>query len=115
MTVLQYFKNTPRSPPIGWQAQSVIFFLQIRNEVPGEKKGGLSPPNGRQGLSPTPGATGACRPLGGRQGPLPLRRRMPSFPLSFEPKNLWKKLEWLPCFHIFLKWWKGTAKHVTYV
>ena len=69
MSVLQYFKNTPRSPPIGRQAQSVIFFLQIRNKVPGEKKGGLSPPHGRQepvahpwgdrGLSPVGGATGS--------------------------------------------------------
>src|SRR6185312_2627333 len=25
------------------------------------------------------------------------------------------ELEWLPCCHIFLKLWKGTAKHVTYV
>ena len=38
MSVLKYFKNTPRSPPIGRQALSVIFFLQIRNEVPGKKK-----------------------------------------------------------------------------
>ena len=46
----------------------VIFFLQICNEVPGEKKGGpVAPPNGRQDpvapptgdrtLSPTPRAT----------------------------------------------------------
>ena len=48
MSVLQYFKNTSRSPLIGRQAQSVIFFLQIRNEVPGEKKGACRPPNGRQ-------------------------------------------------------------------
>ena len=70
MSVLQYFKNTPRSPPIGRQAQSVIFFLQICNEVPGEKKGGpVAPPTGDRGLSPTPRATGPCRPLGGRQTP----------------------------------------------
>ena len=43
MSVLKYFKNTPGRPPIGRQALSVIFFLQIRNEVPGEKKA-LSPP-----------------------------------------------------------------------
>ena len=73
MSVLQYFKNTPRSPPIGRQAQSVIFFLQIRNKVPGEKKGG------DRGLSPTPGATGACRPLGGRQGPLPFYKPWPPY------------------------------------
>ena len=60
MSVLKYFKNTPRSPPIGRQALSVIFFLQIRNEVPGKKKA-LSPPHR---------ATGACRPPLGRQGPV---------------------------------------------
>ena len=59
MSVLKYFKNTPGRPPIGRQALSVIFFLQIRNEVPGKKKA----------LSPTPGATRACRPLGGGDMP----------------------------------------------
>ena len=33
-----------------------------------EKKGPVAPPTGDRGLSPTPGATGACRPLGGRHG-----------------------------------------------
>ena len=59
MSVLKYFKNTSRSPPIGRQALSVIFFVQIRNEVP-EKKA----------LSPPQRATGACRPAHGRQGPV---------------------------------------------
>ena len=58
MSVLKYFKNIPRSPSIGRQTLSV-FFLQIRNEVSG-KKISLSPPR----------ATGAYRPLEGRQGPL---------------------------------------------
>ena len=61
MSVLKYFKNIPRSPPIGRQALSVIFFLQIRNEVPGQKKGACRPPQGRQ----APVAR-----WGGRQGPL---------------------------------------------
>ena len=61
MSVLKYFKNTPGRPPIGRQALSVIFFLQIRNEVPGKKKGHVAPP---------PRATGACRPPLGRQGPV---------------------------------------------
>ena len=64
MSVLKYIKNTTRSPPIGRQALSV-FFLQIRNEVPGKKRGSVAPPTGDRGLSPTPGATGACRLLGG--------------------------------------------------
>ena len=71
MSVLKYIKNTPRSPPIGRQALSVIFFLQIPNEVSGKKRA-CRPPTGDRGLSPTPGATGACRPLGGRQGPSPV-------------------------------------------
>ena len=57
MSILKYFKNTPRSPPIGRQALSVIFFLQIRNEVPGTKKGPVAPPTGDR----------ACRPPLGRQ------------------------------------------------
>ena len=70
MSVLKYFKNTHQSPPIGRQALSVIFFLQICNEVPGEKKRGpVAPPTGDRVLSPTPRATGPCRPLGGRQTP----------------------------------------------
>ena len=71
MSVLKYFKNIPRSPPIGRQALIVIFFLQIRNEVLGKKKGHVAPPpTGDRGLSPTPGATGACRPPQGRQEPV---------------------------------------------
>ena len=47
MSVLEISKIYPGRPPIGRQAQNVIFFLQIRNEVPGEKKGGpVAPPTG---------------------------------------------------------------------
>ena len=71
MSVLENFKNIPRSPYGGATGLKCIFFLQICNEVPGEKKRGLSPPpTGDRPLSPTPGATGPCRPLGGRQGPV---------------------------------------------
>ena len=66
MSVLKYFKNTPRSPPHRATGLKCKFFFQIRNEVPG-KKGPVAPPTGDRGLSPSPGATGACRPLGGRQ------------------------------------------------
>ena len=55
MSVLENFKNIPRSPYGGRQGLNVIFFLQICNEVPGEKK-----------------KRGACRPLEGRQAPSPL-------------------------------------------
>ena len=68
MSVLKYFKNTPGRPTIGRQVLSVIFFVQIRNEVPRkEKKKPCRPPNGRpgpvaqptgdRGLSPVEGAT----------------------------------------------------------
>ena len=72
MSVLENFKNIPRSSFYRATCPKCIFFLQICNEVPGEKKGGLSPPNGRQGpvahpwgdrgLSPVEGATGAPPP-----------------------------------------------------
>ena len=39
MSVLENFKNIPRLPYGGRQGSNVIFFLQICNEVPGEKKG----------------------------------------------------------------------------
>ena len=50
MSVLENFKNIPRSPYGGRQGSNVIFFLQICNEVPGERKkrGATGPPNGRQ-------------------------------------------------------------------
>ena len=40
MSVLENFKNIPRSPYGGRQGSNVIFFLQICNEVPEEKKEG---------------------------------------------------------------------------
>ena len=51
-----------------------IFFLQICNEVLGEKKEGAcrSPPTGDRTMSPTPGATGPCRLLGGDRVPISL-------------------------------------------
>ena len=57
MSVLKYFKNIPGRLPIGRQALSVIFFLQIYNEVPGKKEA-CRPPTGDRTLSPVGGATG---------------------------------------------------------
>ena len=79
MSVLENFKNIPRSPYWGAIGLKCIFFLQICNEVPGEKiKGPCRPPTGDRPLSPTPqatnqagqptGARGAGRPSCGRQG-----------------------------------------------
>ena len=72
MCVLKYFKNTPGRPLIGRQSQSVIFFLQIRNEVPGEKKGACRPPNGRQGPVAHPWGDRGLSPVGGATGSPPL-------------------------------------------
>ena len=52
MSVLENFKNIPRSPYGGDMAQ-MYFFLQICNEVPGEKKRGP--------VAPPPRATGSGR------------------------------------------------------
>ena len=61
MSVLKYFKNIPRSPSHRATGPMCNFFFQICNEVTGEKKGGLSPPQR---------ATGPCRPPQGRQAPV---------------------------------------------
>ena len=65
MSVLENFKNIPRSPYGGATGLKCNFFLQICNEVPGEKKEG--------GLSPPQRATGPCRPPQGRQASGPAR------------------------------------------
>jgi len=103
MSVLKYFKNTPRSPPHRATGLKCNFFFQIRNEVPGKKKA----------LSPVGGATGACRPAHGRpplgpahrrgRGPVapppratgvpPYKRTDPPLPSSFEPENSTKNPE----------------------
>ena len=83
MFVLKYFKNTSGRPSIGRQALSVIFFLQICNEVPG-KKGACRPPRAT-GATP-PRATGVTLLY---KDPTPL-------PSSFEPENstkIQKKIE----------------------
>ena len=60
MSVLKYFKNTPRSPPhraTGLKCNFFLFKFAMRSL---EKKA----------LSPPQRATGACRPALGRQGPV---------------------------------------------
>ena len=95
MSVLENFKNIPRSPYGGRQGSNVIFFLQICNEVPGGKKEGacrpltgdrppVAHPSGDQrlqtpgGRSPIPRATGS--------GDLYIRPP-PSFPPHLTSKN----------------------------
>ena len=91
MSVLENFKNIPRSPYGGRQGSNVIFFSSNLQRSPWRKKkrGACRPPNGRQALSPTQGATGqwarqggrspllratggACRPPHGRPGQPPI-------------------------------------------
>ena len=61
MSVLENFKNIPRSPCGGRQGSNVIFFLQICNEVPGEKKRGpVARWGGRHGPYLTPGRHSLC-------------------------------------------------------
>ena len=86
MSVLENFKNIPRSPYGRRHGSNVIFFLQICNEVPGEKKGPVAPPTGDRVLSPVGGgATWSLPPI------LNPGHHSPPFPLSFEPKNSEKK------------------------
>ena len=72
MSVFKYFKNIPRSPCHRATGPMYNFFsFKFATKSLEKKKGGLSPPpTGDRGLSPTPRATGPCRPLGGRQAPL---------------------------------------------
>ena len=73
MSVLENFKNIPRSPYEGATGLKCnFFFLQICNEVSGEKKRGgpvarwggrqapVAHPRGDRPLSPVGGATGSC-------------------------------------------------------
>ena len=59
MSVLKYFKNIPRSPSIGRQAQCVIFFFKFATKsLEKKKEGAVAPPTGDRPLSPEGWATG---------------------------------------------------------
>ena len=108
MSVLENFKNIPRSPYGGRQGSNVIFFLQICNEVPGEKKrGACRPHNGRQApvahprgdrpvgppggpVAPPAGDRGGLSPPHGRPGQPPYIRP-PSFPPLIPSSHLTSK------------------------
>ena len=106
MSVLKNFKNIPRSPYEGRQGSNVFFFLQICNEVPGEKKRGgpVAPPNGRQApvahprgdhpvgppggpVAPPAGDRGGLSPPHGRPGQAAYIRPPPHSLLSFDLKK----------------------------
>ena len=61
MSVLKYFKNIPRSPSHRATGPMCNFFFKFATKSLKKKEGGLSPPQR---------ATGPCRPLEGRQGPV---------------------------------------------
>ena len=103
MSVLKYFKNTPRSPPHRATGLKCNFFIQICNEVLG-KKGAGRPPNGRQGgpVAPPSGdrwarpmgaAGGLSPPPSGDRGMPPYISSNPPLPSSFEPENSTKNPE----------------------
>ena len=77
MSVLKYFKNTPRSPRIGRQALSVFFFFKFVTRSL-EKKGSLSPPPGDHWAQPTGAAGGLSPPPPRATGVSPLYKIQPS-------------------------------------
>ena len=88
MSVLKYFKNTPRSPPIGRQALSVFFFFKFATRSLAKKRacrppqraiGACRPPQGRQGPVARWGGDRGLSPVGGRQGPSLLYKPWPPF------------------------------------
>ena len=110
MSVLENFKNIPRSPYGGATGLKCIFFFFkfATKSLEEKKRGGLSPPNGRQapvahprgdrpvgpayrrqgGRSPLLRATGgACRPTHGRPGQAAYIRPPPHSLLSFDLKK----------------------------
>ena len=62
MSVLQYFKNTPRSPPHRATGPKYNFFSSNSQRGPWQKKEPVAHPTGDRGVSPVGG---------GRHDPLP--------------------------------------------
>jgi len=78
------------TPVALWGATGIkcnFFSSSNLQQSPWRKKGGpVAPPTGDRPLSPTPGATGPCRPLGGRQGPMLLA--WPTKPIEFHSSSV---------------------------
>ena len=67
MSVLEKFKNIPRSPYGGRQGSNVFFFFKFATKSLEKKRGGpVARWGGDRPLSPTPGATGQWARQGGR-------------------------------------------------
>ena len=95
MSVLENFKNIPRSPSHRATGPKCNFFLQICNEVPGEKKRGgpVAPSSGDQWARPTSAAGGPVAPPSGDRGMPPYISSNPPLSSSFEPENSTKNPE----------------------
>ena len=66
MSVLENFKNIPRSPygrATGLKC-NFFFFKFATKSLEKKKRGPVAPPTGDRPLSPTPGATGSPPPAG---------------------------------------------------
>ena len=99
MSVLENFKNIPRSPYGGATGLKCNSFSSNLQRRPWRKKRGgpVAPPTGDRPLSPTPGATdqwaqptgarGAGRPSRGRPGQPSLYKASPLIPSSFDLKK----------------------------
>ena len=70
MSVLKYFKNIPRSPPIGRQALSVIFSSSNLQRGPWKKRGHVAPPRATGGPAAPPSGDRWARPTGAAGGPV---------------------------------------------
>ena len=106
MSVLENFKNIPRSPYGGRQGSNVIFFFfkfATKSLEEKKKRGPVAPLTGDRPVSPTPGATdqwaqptgarGACRPPPGDRVRPPLYKASPLIPSSFDLKKSTKNPE----------------------
>ena len=89
MSVLKYYKNTPRSPLQRATGPKCNFFSLNLQGSPWKKRGGCRPAPPRVNNGPSPRARqGACRPPpSGDRGKPPYIRSNPPLPYSFEPEN----------------------------
>ena len=65
MSVLENFKNIPRSPYGGRQGSNVFFFFKFAMKSLEKKKEGGDPPNGRQAPVAHPRGDRPLSPVGG--------------------------------------------------
>ena len=71
MSVLENFKNIPRSPYGGRQGLNVIFFSNLQRSPWSKKKGGLSPPQrATGGPVALPSGDRWAQPTGAAGGPV---------------------------------------------